>query len=56
MELAEIAGLILFLLALTFGYLAWTARNIWRDQRATRIFVLIAILCTVSVMVLAIIM
>ena len=52
MELVEIIGLVLFLLALVFGYLAWTARNIWKDMRTTRIFVVIAVLCTISVMVL----
>ncbi len=56
MEWIKLVGLVLFLMALLFGYLAWTAKNVWQDKRATRVFVGIAITCTLSVMVLALIL
>ena len=55
MEWIDLIGLILFLMALLFGYLSRTAKYVWRDKRATRLFAGIAIICTLSVMVLFIV-
>jgi len=55
MELIDLVGLILFLMALLFGYLARTAKYVWQDKRATKLFALIAITCTLSVMILFIV-
>jgi len=52
MEWINVLGLILFLLALLFGYLARTAKHVWKERRTTRIFAAIAIFCTISVIIL----
>jgi|ETNmetMinimDraft_26_1059896.scaffolds.fasta_scaffold38588_2 hypothetical protein len=52
MEWIDLLSLILFLMALLFGYLARTAKYVWRDKRTTRLFAVIAITCTLSVMIL----
>ena len=50
MEWLTLLFFILFLSALLFGFLAWLAKNRWGDRRTTRIFVAIAIACTIAVM------
>jgi len=55
MEWINLVWFILFLMALLFGYLSRTAKYAWGDKRATRLFAGIAIACTISAMILIIV-
>lgn len=42
-----------FICAFMFGWLTWIAKNVWRNKTRTQIFALLAVIFTVSFMILA---
>ena len=44
--------LVCFICAFIFGWLAWIAKHVWRNKTKTQLFALLAIIFTVSFMIL----
>ncbi|MBU2565629.1 MAG: hypothetical protein KKE04_00980 [Candidatus Thermoplasmatota archaeon] len=42
-----------FICAFIFGWFTWIAKNVWRNKTRTQIFALLAVIFTVSFMILA---
>jgi len=42
-----------FICAFMFGWFTWIAKNVWRNKTRTQVFALLAVIFTVSFMILA---
>ncbi len=51
--MSSLLGWISFIIAFVSGFLAWIAKNVWRDRERTNLFAMIGIISALAFMIWA---